>query len=278
MIIPPHRETIANMSKGSGAGITHKGFAERRDEALRTVFPLAYKSEDELSDVVKGTQDCPGVHFWHSKSFKPGEKYPGEVGKRLRFLEDLNGEPMKQKRLDDIRRFLNGAFRELKELMHDLLPKKGWATGADRELMARCHSELTQRFPELAYCEGDWKSRALMIEWFPSWQQIHMPEAEVAENVVKIEDSGESDSGETVTSVPAKRVAESSKKSRKKIKTEMKTLPELPDPLYISHSSSITCANMYYSFSATEHPATGTIDQGPTTSSLYFFKLAIYAR
>jgi hypothetical protein len=225
-----HRETIANMSKGPGISITHKSFAERRNEALRTVFPLAYKSEEEFPDIVNRKQECPGVNFWHSRSFKPGGKYPGEVGKRLRFLEDLNGEPMKQKRLDDIRRFLNGAFRELKEIMDDLLPKKGWATGADRELTARCHSELTRRFPELAYCEGEWKPRALMIEWFPSWQRIHMPEAEVTKSTVKLEDSGESDSSETVTSVPAKRVAESSNTSRKKMKKELK-IPELPDPL-----------------------------------------------
>ncbi|KAM6491491.1 hypothetical protein JOM56_013060 [Amanita muscaria] len=221
-------ETITNMSsKGSTASIGRKSFAERRNEALRTVFSLAYKSEDELSDIVEGIQDYPGVNFWRSKSFKTNVKYPGEVGKRLRFLEDMNGEPMKQKRLDEIRRFLNGAFRELKELMYDLLPKKGWATGADRELMARCHSELARRFPELAYCEDEWKSRALMIEWFPSWQRIHMPEVA---DTIKLEDSGESDSGETVTSVPAKRVAEPSKTSRKRIKKEFK-IPELPDPL-----------------------------------------------
>ncbi|KAM6491928.1 hypothetical protein JOM56_012566 [Amanita muscaria] len=174
-------ETITNMSsKGSTASIGRKSFAERRNEALRTVFSLAYKSEDELSDIVEGIQDYPGVNFWRSKSFKTNVKYPGEVGKRLRFLEDMNGEPMKQKRLDEIHRFLNGAFRELKELMYDLLSKKGWAT-------------------------------------------------EVADTI-KLEDSGESDSGETVTSVPAKRVAEPSKTSRKRIKKEFK-IPELPDPL-----------------------------------------------
>lgn len=159
------------MSKSSATGtITHKSFLEQCNEALQVVFPLAYKSEDELSDIIRGIQDCPGIQFWNPKSFKINARNPGEVGKRLCFLEDMNGDPMKQKHLDEIRRFLNNAFRELKGLMYDLLPKKGWATGADCELMTKCQLELAQQFPELAYCEDEWKSHTLMIEWFPSWQ------------------------------------------------------------------------------------------------------------
>ena len=120
-----HRETITNVSKGPSAGITHKSFVEQRDEVLWMVFLLVYKLEDKLEDIVEGIQDCPSVNFWDLKSCKPGKKYPGEVGKHLRFLEDSNREPMKQKQLDNIWRFLNGALRELKELIYNLLPKKG---------------------------------------------------------------------------------------------------------------------------------------------------------
>ena len=215
-------------SKHSAPG-TKMSFAGRREEALRTAFPLAYKSEDELSGIVDPIGEDSGLNFWAAGSFKPGREYPGKVAKRLRFLEDENGVPMTQKRLDVIRRFLSGAFKELKELMYELLPKKGWATGADRELMARCHLELARRFPELSYCQDGWKSRSLMVEWFPSFQRNHMPDAEI-HNTVKLED--EEDNEVQTTSVPAKRVAESSKAPRKKMKKEYEPrIPELEDPL-----------------------------------------------
>ncbi|KAM6490813.1 hypothetical protein JOM56_013776 [Amanita muscaria] len=221
-------ETITNMgSKHSAPG--KMSFVGRREEALQTAFPLAYKSEDELSGIVDPIGEDSALNFWAAGSFKPGREYPGKVAKRLRFLEDENGVPMTQKRLDVIRKFLSGAFKELKELMYELLPKKGWATGADRELMARCHLELARRFPELSYCQDGWKSRSLMVEWFPSFQRNHMPDAEI-HNTVKLED--EEDDEVRTTSVPAKRVAESSKAPRKKMKKEPEPrIPELEDPL-----------------------------------------------
>ncbi|KAM6496517.1 hypothetical protein JOM56_006990 [Amanita muscaria] len=243
-------ETITNMGSKYSAP-SKMSFAGRRDEALRTAFPLAYKSEDELSDIVDHIQNHPGLNFWATGSFKQSHEYSGTVAKRLRFLEDENGVPMTKKRLDVIRKFLSGAFRELKELMYDLLPKKGWATGADRELMARCHLELARRFRELSYCQDGWKPRALMVEWFPSFQRIHMPDAEIHNSTVKLEDSEEEEDGGTrATSVPAKRVAEPSKASRKKMKKEPEPrIPELEDPL-------------------AQKPSTGRVNKEPASKTI----------
>ncbi|KAK2466627.1 hypothetical protein APHAL10511_000885 [Amanita phalloides] len=203
-------DTITNMSsKHSTPG--KAGFAGRREEALRTAFPLAYKSEDELSGIVDPIGDDSGLNFWATGSFKPGREYPGKIAKRLRFLEDENGEQMTQKRLDVIRRFLSGAFKELKELMYELLPKRGWATSADHELMARCHLELARRFLELSYCQDRWKSHSLMVEWFPSFQRNHMPDAEI-HNTVKLEDAEEEEDDEAPGHFsPSQRIAKSSK-------------------------------------------------------------------
>ncbi|KAK2462983.1 hypothetical protein APHAL10511_005035 [Amanita phalloides] len=108
-------DTITNMSsKHSAPG--KAGFAGRCEEALQTAFPLAYKSEDELSGIVDPIGDDSGLNFWATGSFKPSREYPGKIAKRLHFLEDENREPMTQKHLDVIRRFLSGAFKELKEL------------------------------------------------------------------------------------------------------------------------------------------------------------------
>lgn len=146
-------ETIANMGINTTArnSVTAgKTWTEQRTDALRMVFPLAFKSCDEDSDIVEDHEDYPGVKYWTMGSFDANRENPGVVSnKRLRFLEDENGKPMTQRRLDEMRKFLNGAFKELKELMYPMPPS--WATGANRELMAKCHSELGRRFPELTY-------------------------------------------------------------------------------------------------------------------------------
>ena len=145
-----NRETIANIgitrTTAVGNSITTvKSRTERWTEALWMVFPLAYKSRNEDSDKIIDPDEYPNVKFWASGSFDVNSEHPGEVGRRLRFLEDKYGRPITQRRLEDICRFLSDTFKELKELMPELLPSS-WATGANCELRAKCHSELGWHF------------------------------------------------------------------------------------------------------------------------------------
>jgi hypothetical protein len=114
--------------------------------------------------------------------------------------------------LNEMLSFLHRVFTELEKIMPEIIPTS-WKTHSEPELMDRCYSDITQRFPELKLCSAGWKAASLVTDWFPGWKR---PQG----------------NDETNDSVPAKRGGESSRGgSRKKIKKEPVALEPLPDPL-----------------------------------------------
>lgn len=194
---------------------------QNRDVALRAAFPQAF--DTSIKDELYERDDYPAVKFWYAKDWTECKKVPeGKIASRLRFLQDEDGEEMTEVRLNEIRSFLLSAFSELQDVGNkDILPKT-WANGTKgRAVVAACHTELRRRFNEFTLCNGDWKARSLMIEWYPSWARNHL----------------EDDIIEITHTVPAKRpvASESSKQSNKKVKVskeEIVEIPQLRDPLY----------------------------------------------
>ncbi|KAK2463595.1 hypothetical protein APHAL10511_004346 [Amanita phalloides] len=89
-----------------------KSVTGRCMDALQMVFFLAYSD----SDTIENHDNHPAMEFWVVKTFDPNDEHPGTVAKRLLFLEDKHGNLITQKHLDEVRKFLNSAFKELREL------------------------------------------------------------------------------------------------------------------------------------------------------------------
>jgi len=213
---------MRNMSTAAPAPVPESQVKlKNREVALRAAFPMAF--DTSIQDVPKQQDAYENVKFWSQRDYTKCKKpTAGKIGVRYRFLEDNDGNTMQESRLGEISTFLRGAFMELRELDPKILPES-WANGAHRDLTAACHTELRRRFEEISFCNGDWKARTLMVEWYPSWKRNHL-------------DSGAGDSDNTdveiTSTVPAKRAAAPSKQPKKKtkVKEEIQCVPEIPDP------------------------------------------------
>ncbi|KAM6490232.1 hypothetical protein JOM56_014209 [Amanita muscaria] len=222
---------------------------QNREVALRAAFPMAF--DTSIQDPPKQRDAYGNVKFWFHKDYTKCKKQPaGNIAARLRFLEDDDGDTMEEKRLEEIRIFLQGAFMELRELDPTILPKS-WANCAHRDLTAACHAELSRWFQELSLCSGDWKARTLMVEWYPCWKRNHL-------------DSGAGDSNNTdveiMDTVPAKRAAAPSKQPKKKTKVKEEiSVPEIPDPF------KYTLVYIYAAYANARHRRT-TVNNNVTAS------------
>ncbi|KAM6490980.1 hypothetical protein JOM56_013600 [Amanita muscaria] len=196
---------------------------QNREVALRAAFPMAFNQA--ITVTLKQHNEYPEVTFWLHDEWSTYKK-KRNTGSRYRFLQDKDGEEITEARLNEIRAFLLGAFNELQELLGDnkALPQT-WANATKgRAVINACHSELRRQFEEFTLCNGDWKARSFMIEWYPNWARNHLDSD--AEDDIEITDS----------TVPAKRAvpSESSKRPIKKIKVKQERfkIPEIRDPLY----------------------------------------------
>ncbi|KIL64186.1 hypothetical protein M378DRAFT_627708 [Amanita muscaria Koide BX008] len=116
--------------------------SERRERALRSVFPLAF---DTTPDIPIKEKDYQKITYWHQREWTDAEKARKEAAKKpdsssstkssysigvhLRFLEDENGITVTKARLNEMRLFLHRAFTELEKIMPEIIPTS-WKTHA----------------------------------------------------------------------------------------------------------------------------------------------------
>ncbi|KAF8631558.1 hypothetical protein AX15_002312 [Amanita polypyramis BW_CC] len=133
---------------------------QNRDIALRAAFLVAFDTSIQYPP--KEHDAYESVKFWFHKDYTKCKKQPeGKITAQIRFLEDDDGCTIEEKRLDEIRAFLQGMFMELRALDRKILPKS-WANCAHRDLTAACHTELSRWFEEFSFCSRDWKARAFL--------------------------------------------------------------------------------------------------------------------
>ncbi|KAF8625283.1 hypothetical protein AX15_005466 [Amanita polypyramis BW_CC] len=211
--------TMRNVSTINSAPVPKSQMKlQNREVALWAAFPMAF--DTSIQDTPKQRDAYGDIKFWYHKDYTKCKKLPtGNIGARLRFLEDNDGDTIEERRLEEIRTFLHGAFMELRELDPKILPKS-WVNCAHRDLTAACHTELRRRFEEFSFCSGDWKARTLMVEWYPNWKRNHVAGPDSDDMDVEVTDT-----------VPAKRAGVPSKQPKKKVKVKEEiSFPEIPDP------------------------------------------------
>ncbi len=153
----------------------------QRQEALQAAFPIAYDTTttydddniDEKTDKTSGRHLAyPGVKYWTKDRYKQSdadanssESFP----KKLRFLEDEDGNLIPQDLLDEMRSHLLQAFEEIRASMPSLL--EGSWLKCNPELIKMCYKEMRRLFPELTLCAQNWKARKLLVVWYSNYSK-----------------------------------------------------------------------------------------------------------
>ncbi len=136
----------------------------------------------------------PNIKFWYRKDWlnflKDGgnstdvgiEPIRGKtlmskgINKNAKYIEDADGKPVDGWRLRDIRSHACAIWESFRSVGR---APSTWRR-ANTEVSSVCRREMRTKFPELTFCENDWKADQLATEHYPSWYSNHI-KAEIKE-------------------------------------------------------------------------------------------------
>ena len=113
--------------------------------------------------------DYEKVKYWTQGEWKAFKKDQSDRGDRdcgkLSFLTDEDGEAVTKERLQEMSTEARTLFNELYRYCHD--PATWGSRG--KTASAFFSNSMRQKFPELCWCEGDWKVHAFATARYPNW-------------------------------------------------------------------------------------------------------------
>ena len=214
------------------------------------VFPLIFPIGMDYHKMPQLRQDDhPLVKYWDEGSFREwfeangrssGQKSRDQLGKKLYFLEDEEGELLSKTRIRNLREFTKGIFIKLRDNIPSALVKS-WSH-ADFEYQQIFYAELRHYFPELGYCTNNWKARQFISTFYSDWKRERPAKGKKrAESDDETNETtsnsaphssgiANSEDNETIQIVPSKRPAEDKPGPAKK----PRPLFKITDPLYSS--------------------------------------------
>src|ERR1700736_4968570 len=84
----------------------------------------------------------------------------------MKFVEDADGTVIDGHRASDIRAHARAVFTQLARDPHG--PPAHW-TDSSSKAQQYYHHEMCLIFPELRFCDLNWKSDKIAIDCYPSW-------------------------------------------------------------------------------------------------------------
>ncbi|KAG2072439.1 hypothetical protein BDR04DRAFT_1153412 [Suillus decipiens] len=217
-------------------------------------LPVTLKAK-EITVPSYNRADFPSEFIWTKEDWKKLQEKPStqlEKSHPLRFVVDKNNKPIPLERVTSIRTTSRRVFVDIWNINE--APKSwGAASGSASKLYYR---EMVTFFPELGYCDGNWKCDAIATASYTSWCKNHINRLDregtykpMAEDIINLDnletlDSDDTEGTDTKANVDMKttkrrtRDSESldarsnSSKKRKSSETSMIecTPPSLPVP------------------------------------------------
>jgi hypothetical protein len=117
------------------------------------------------------------------------------------FVEDEDGKSIDGHRATEIRRIARSIWAEFAKKGR---APKSWCK-ADMSTAQEYNREMRRFFPELRFCEFDWKAEQIAIENYPSWYQHHSKDKERSLKRESVDIILDSDSADEAVPVHAKR-------------------------------------------------------------------------
>ncbi|EGO27513.1 hypothetical protein SERLADRAFT_406586 [Serpula lacrymans var. lacrymans S7.9] len=140
-------------------------------------------------DVALKREDYPNVRFWrkqeyqqHCKEYQEAQLNPEQISgigekalNRLFYVEYEDRTTIDTEEGGrNIRKLARSIWFELADL--GMAPKTWMSTS--RAVLDYYRSKMYKKFPQLCFCESDWKADQLAIDNYPSWYANHFTRAE----------------------------------------------------------------------------------------------------
>lgn len=91
------------------------------------------------------------------------------------YVQDKDGNPVDAERVSNIRQRARAIWRQL--LRMGIAPNSWAQAGLDAYDLYEHH--MVERFPELSYCEDNWKAHMIASDNYPSWYADHIKETSI---------------------------------------------------------------------------------------------------
>lgn len=88
----------------------------------------------------------------------------------MQYIEHPDGSTIDDERAKSIRRHARAIWQQFAQVSN-LLPLT-WGK-ASIAVSRQYHQEMRAKFPELAFCEDDWKAEEIATYYYPSWYKNH---------------------------------------------------------------------------------------------------------
>ncbi|KAG2115263.1 uncharacterized protein F5147DRAFT_769721 [Suillus discolor] len=135
-------------------------------------LPVTLKAK-EISVPSYNRADFPSKFIWTKEDWKKLQEKPStqlEKSHPLRFVVDKSNRPIPLERVTAIRTTSRRVFVDIWNINE--APKSwGAASGSASKLYYR---EMVTFFPELGYCDGNWKCDAIATASYTSWRKNHI--------------------------------------------------------------------------------------------------------
>ena len=147
-----------------------------------------------LSEQLLNHSNYPKVRFWFRKdwvnqkkeklgitkvieSSTTGDKGrgPTSINVTLRYVEDEQGVVVDGFRASEMRKFARSIWNQLAGAGK---APRSWGK-AELDVASHYRREMRRRFPELGFCEYDWKADQLATDNYPNWVSNHLQEVPV---------------------------------------------------------------------------------------------------
>ncbi|KAG2137801.1 hypothetical protein BD769DRAFT_1384927 [Suillus cothurnatus] len=165
-------------------------------------LPVTLKAK-EIAVPSYNRADFPSEFIWTKEDWKKLQEKPStqlEKSHPLRFVVDKNNKPIPLERVTSIHTTSRRVFVDIWNINE--APKSwGAASGSASKLYYR---EMVTFFPELGYCDGNWKCDAIATASYTSWRKNHINRLDregtykpTAEDIINLDNLETLDSDDT---------------------------------------------------------------------------------
>ncbi|KAG1839240.1 hypothetical protein DFJ58DRAFT_733462 [Suillus subalutaceus] len=144
--------------------------------SLSTLSPQSLPVMLKAKEIAVPSYNCadfPSEFIWTKEDWKKRQEKPSTQLEKLhplRYIVDKNNKPIPLERVTAIRTTSRRVFVDIWNIKE--APKSwGAASGSASKLYYR---EMVTFFPELGYCDGNWKCDAIATASYTSWRKNHI--------------------------------------------------------------------------------------------------------
>lgn len=142
--------------------------------------------------IVYKRADYPLIDNWYLPDWNPDTGKNKDLGRSVRHLEHEDGSSITKDESSQMRELARRVMNQVHQSNPSAVPASWSHAGID--LVQEMSKQLRLAHPLFGYCDGDWKVKPFMKEFYPDWIRGHKAEKKIKEEPDSHLDTTDNDS------------------------------------------------------------------------------------